>query len=80
MKLHFNYLEIIMFNYKIKISNFKDKPPVMTTWENICKVFELDYTPTPTTPELIAVKRGLAKRFGITLDDVIIYIDETPIL
>ena len=60
-----------MLNYKIEISNFKDKPPVMTTWQNVCKVFDLDYTPTPTTPELIAVKKGLSKRFGITLDDKI---------
>jgi len=74
-------MEIMMFNnYSFEISNFKDNDPKMVSWSKICEVFKLDFTPTPTTPELIAVKRGLAKRFSLTLDDVIVYIDGAPLL
>ena len=70
-----------IFNtYAIQISNYKDKEPIMVPWGHVCKVYKLGNIPSPTTPELLAVKQGLAKIHGLTLDDVIIYVDDTPIL
>ena len=70
-----------MFNsYAVEISNYKDKEPIMVSWAHLCKVYKFGNIPFPTTPELLAVKQGLSKSLGLTLDDVIIYVDETPIL
>jgi hypothetical protein len=70
----------MFYSYAIQISNYKDKKPLMVPWGHVCKVYKLGNIPFPKTPELLEVKRGLAKALGLTLDDVVIYIDETPIL
>mgnify|MGYP003137869677 FL=1 len=70
----------MFYSYAVEISNYKDKEPIMVPWGHVCKVYKLGNIPSPTTPELLAVKRGLAKIHGLTLDDVIIYVDDTPIL
>ena len=70
----------MFYSYAIQISNYKDKKPLMVPWGHVCKVYKLGNIPFPKTPELLEVKRGLAKALGLTLDDVIIYVDETPIL
>ena len=70
-----------LFNtYAIQISNYKDKEPIMVPWGHVCKVYKLGNIPSPTTPELLAVKQGLSKSLGLTLDDVIIYVDGSPLL
>jgi len=70
----------MFYSYAVEISNYKDKEPIMVSWGHLCKVYKLGNIPFPKTPELLAVKQGLAKSLGLTLDDVIIYVDETPIL
>jgi len=70
----------MFYSYAVEISNYKDKKPLMVPWGHVCKVYKLGNIPFPKTPELLEVKRGLAKALGLTLDDVVIYIDETPIL
>ena len=70
----------MFYSYAVEISNYKDKKPLMVPWGHVCKVYKLGNIPFPKTPELLEVKRGLAKALGLTLDDVIIYVDETPIL
>ena len=70
----------MFYSYAVEISNYKDKEPIMVSWGHLCKVYKLGNIPLPTTPELLAVKQGLSKSLGLTLDDVIIYADDTPIL
>lgn len=70
----------IMYSYTIKISNFKDKKDKTVTLESVYKMFGLGSVMNPSTYELLAVKKGLSERLGLTLDDVIIYIDGMPIL
>ena len=70
----------MFYSYAVEISNYKDKEPIMVSWGHLCKVYKLGNIPFPKTPELLAVKKGLAKVHGLTLDDVIIYVDGSPLL